>query len=295
MQVEDVNGVPTHVFTLKSSVRNQTLLLVVPGSPGMGHFYIPFATRLFQRGNGAYDVSVVSHAGHSPGFARPEPSGEAGSRNWYDLDDQIDHKMAYIEQQAADKDTLYLVGHSIGCYMILKMLKQITPEKVKKVILLFPTIEKMALTPNCKSFLPLFTTFRYLFTGTVWLLSYFPDIVRRFVVGQYFYTTPLEHLEHITLATMNIDGKSIHNILCMANQEMQEVADLPEQIIRENIDKLVFYYGIGDKWNVESCYEDMAKRFPGKDVNLCKKGYPHSFVETSSVEVAEFVFSKLPQ
>ena len=293
MQVEDVNEVPTHVFTQKSSVRNRTLLLIVPGSPGMGHFYIPFATRLFQQGGGAYDVSVVSHAGHSPGFAKPESSGDPGGRNWYDLDDQIYHKMAYIEQQAAEKDALYLVGHSIGCYMVLKMLKQLTPEKVKKAILLFPTIEKMALTPNGKSLSPLFTTFRYPFMGAVWLLSNFPDTVRRFVLGQYFYTTPQEHLEHIILGAMNIDGKSIYNILCMANQEMQEVADIPEQIIHENIDKLVFYYGQEDKWNTKSCYEDMAKRFPGKDVNLCKNGYPHAFVETSADEVADFVYSKL--
>ena len=94
---------------------------------------------------------------------------------------------------------------------------------------------------------------------------------------------------------MNIDRRSIYNILCMANQEMTEVMDLPKDIISENIDKLVFYYGIGDKWNVESCYTDMARRFPGKDINLCQSGYPHAFVETSSDEVAEFVYSKLPQ
>ena len=295
MQVEDVNGVPTHVFTLNSSTRNRTLLLVIPGSPGMGHFYIPFATRLFQRGGGAYDVAVVSHAGHSPGVAKPRGSGDAVERDWYSLEDQIDHKMAYIEQQAVDKDSLFLVGHSIGCYMILKMLQLLAPERVKKAIFLFPTIEKMALTPNGQFMSPLFTTFRYPFIGIVWLLSNIPEVIQRFVLKWYFYTTPSKHLESITLGTMNIDSRSIYNILCMANQEMTEVMDLPEDIISESIDKLVFYYGVGDKWNMESCYTDMARRFPGKDINLCQSGYPHAFVETSSDEVAEFVYSKLPQ
>ena len=142
---------------------------------------------------------------------------------------------------------------------------------------------------------PLFTTFRYPFIGIVWLLSNIPKVIQRFVLKWYFYTTPCKYLEPITLGTMNIDSRSIYNILCMANQEMEEVADVPEDIIRENIDKLVFYYGIGDKWNVESCYTDMARRFPGKDINLCQSGYPHVFVETASDEVADFVYSKLPQ
>ena len=61
----EVDGVPTHVFSLEATAENDTLLYIIPGSPGMGHFYIPFASRLFQLGKGAYDVSVVSHAGQT--------------------------------------------------------------------------------------------------------------------------------------------------------------------------------------------------------------------------------------
>ena len=71
--------------------------------------------------------------------------------------------------------------------------------------------------------------------------------------------------------------------------------DLPVDTIREVIDKLVFYYGMRDKWNSEKMYEEMVERFPGKDINLCKSGYSHSFVIDSSHPMAEYVYNKLPK
>ena len=50
---------------------------------------------------------------------------------------------------------------------------------------------------------------------------------------------------------MDIDSKSIYNILCMAKQEMDEVNQLPVDTISEHIDKLFFYYGVGDRWTIE--------------------------------------------
>lgn len=290
MEVTDVDGVPTHVFSLEAAVENDTLLYIIPGSPGMGHFYIPFATRLFQLGNGAYDVSVVSHAGHSPGFYK---QSDNEGRDWYNLEDQIAHKLAFIEERAHHKRSLYLIGHSIGCYMILKMLSHIVPSRVKKAFFLFPTIEKMSATPNGIAQRPLFTTLRLPFTGVVWLAGGIPEFVRKQVLRQWFYYAPHEHVDHICRAVMNIDSKSIYNILSMAEQEMNEVIELPIDIIREHIDKLVFYYGDGDRWNVESCYKDMAERFPGKDINLCSSGHSHAFVISSSDPMAEYVYDKL--
>ena len=291
--MEDVNGVPTHVFCLKSNIKNDALLLIVPGSPGMAHFYIPFAARLFELGRGAYDVSVVSHAGHSPGITK---SMDSLGRDWYSLEDQLAQKMAYIEEQAADKDVLYLVGHSIGCYIILQMLKQLPPAKVKKVAFLFPTIEKLAITPNGKFFAQLFTTYRNLAAILVGIASWIPDTIRQFILTKYFVykrMTPPEHVEHMARGTMNITGQSFYNILCMADQEMQEVCALPEDVLSENIEKMVFYYGSDDSWTLKSCYEEMIVRFPDRDVNLCRKGYPHAFVITASKEMADFVFTRL--
>ena len=295
MQVEDVNGIPTHVFRLKtrSKVESNALLLIVPGNPGMAHFYITFATHLFELGRGAYDVSVVSHAGHSPGVAKPVDS--PACKDWYSLEDQLAHKMSYVRQQAANKEVLYLVGHSIGCYIILEMLKQLPPARIKKVAFLFPTIEKMALTPNGKIFSRLFPTYRKPAVTLVGISSWIPDAIRQFVLTSYFLyrrATP-EHAEHMARGTMNITGPSLYNILCLAGQEMQDVCELPENIISEHIEKMAFYYGSDDPWTLKSCYEDMIERFPDKDVNLCANGYSHAFVITTSKEMADVTFTRL--
>lgn len=311
-----MNGVPTHVLQLrhKPSVATKALALIIPGSPGMGHCYVPFARRLLQLGAGSYDVTVVSHAGHSPGSLRSPISkcplmiseGEESTtvksdtsvlgddgRDWYCLEEQVSHKLAFIKEYAEHVDTLYLIGHSIGAWTVLQMLKYLESNRVKKAILLFPTIEQMNKTPRAAKLNPLFTSLRLPFTFVVWCLSWLPQSVRQYVLWHHFYTTPMDHRPAMIQGTMNIDSKAIHNILCMAKQEMEEVIEAPFDIIDANIDKLVFYYGVGDDWNLEDMYGNMRDRYPDKEVYLCENGYSHPFVEESSDGVADFVFSKI--
>ena len=303
MEVVDVSGVPTHVYSLSSTPRrSSSLVLVISGSPGMAHYYVPFADKLFQLALGSCDVAVMSHAGHSPGCLRSSTQGVQGGssshpgngsdRNWFDLEDQIAHKLSYCKNVAGAYHSLYLIGHSLGCYIILEMLKELNPEIVKKVVFLFPMIEKMSTTRNAISWNPFITTWRGPFTALVWLGSSFPEWFRHFVLNRHFHSTPEAHREHVIRGTMNIDSTSIHNILCMAEQEMNEVITPPFEVIDANIGKIVFYYGREDHWNMESSYSDMAERYPQGDINLCSKGCSHAFVEEHSDEMAEFVYNK---
>lgn len=58
-------------------------------------------------------------------------------------------QIAFIEQYIPKDAKLHLVGHSIGCWMILQLLKnEDFAKRVVKCYLLFPTIERMAETPN---------------------------------------------------------------------------------------------------------------------------------------------------
>ena len=290
-QVLDVDSVPTHVFELKSRTPNSSLLLVVPGNPGMGHFYVPFASRLFELGQGSFDVAVVSHAGHSPGYCRPT---DGGGNDWYALEDQVAHKMAYLRDHASGKETLYLVGHSIGCYIILHMLKQIAPDRVSKVVFLFPTLERMAETLNGRRLMPFFNWCLRPATALLWLVTWIPLAVRNALLRcTYFRSTPSDHLDHMVQAVANIDSKSLYNILNMARQEMEQVTDPPLGLIRDHVNKMSFYYGVDDHWTLQSCYLDMAERFSDHDIQLCTRGYPHAFVMEASTEMAGYVHSRL--
>ena len=137
-------------------------------------------------GQGRYDVSVVSHAGHSPGHYKAttscqtresfeEPSSH-GTTDWYCLEDQIMHKLAFIEEEGKARDSIFLIGHFIGCWMIFQ---RMDTAKITKVFLLFPTIEKMGVTPNGQLMLSyLWSSLRKPFTGLVWLSSrLIPNVV----------------------------------------------------------------------------------------------------------------------
>ena len=297
MQVVDVVGIPTHVYCRRAQqtltatrVSSSSLVMVIPGSPGMAHFYIPFVDRLFELCDGRSQVCVVGQAGHSPGVAK---EADSLGRDWYSLEDQIAHKIAFLREYAVGKNAVYLIGHSIGCYMILHMLDQLPEDVVKKAILLFPTIERMSETPNGQQQTPLFTTFRTMFVFVVWLLSFIPAFIQTYILHRVFCKSPSNQRHNFVRAIMNIGSPgSIYNILCMAQQEMQEVGALPVDIVRHHLSKLVFYYGVGDQWTLPHFCSDLQRLFPEGDITLCPHGYAHAFVLLASVPVAEFCFMK---
>jgi len=288
--VKIVNKVPTHVFEWRLHRENVPLIMVVPGSPGMGHFYIPFARKLFQLGKGAYEVSVVSHAGHSPGHRRRNRDG----RNWYKLEDQVEHKLAYIRERAKSGNPIILVGHSIGCYMIMQMLKELSPDSVLQAFFLFPTIEDMSNAKRGKELYPVFTWLRFLVLFSVWLASCLPRSFQTWIMRSYFHNSPRDHFDYTVEGAVNlVNTACVNNCFRMAVQELTEVNKLDTDVLDAHIDKISFYYGAKDHWVPPSCFPQMKSRYPEQDIVQCENGYHHAFVLAESNEMAEYVHSKL--
>ena len=55
-------------------------------------------------------MSVVSHTGHSSGVHKQPPSqdDQGGTRDWFSLDDQLSHKLAFLWERAKLKRSLYI-------------------------------------------------------------------------------------------------------------------------------------------------------------------------------------------
>lgn len=52
-----------------------------------------------------------------------DPSSAAES-DAFGLNGQIEHKLAFVRKHVPRETSLVLVGHSIGCYIILEMMKR---------------------------------------------------------------------------------------------------------------------------------------------------------------------------
>lgn len=283
-----VLGMPTKVLKYEDTdkERHDRLFLIVPGNPGVADYYDEFMKTL--HGLTHTPVWAVSHAGH---VLPPE----GGNQQLYEklsyevctLDGQIRHKVAFIKENIPKDVQLILIGHSIGCYIILKILSQLN-HSILRCFMLFPTIERMALSPNGKVYTPLLKYTRWLAPITARTLSYIPDTYKRKLLKWHFRG---EHLpESVYEATLGlIHPFTSANSLMMAHYEMQTVKELDTNLVEENLSKLSFYFGRTDAWCPQEYFYDMKTRFPTVDARLCENGYSHAFVLGESVHMAELV------
>ena len=279
-------------------------MLVIPGSPGAGQFYLPFAQRVQELFQHKVNVAVVSHAGHSPGcyreggeFETPSSAVAEDGRRWFSLEDQVQHKMAYLEEAVSPSSELIIIGHSIGCYVATQMLKQIRTDRVKKVLMLFPVMERIAESRNGQTFYRFYYGFlKMLLVFFVGFISLLPYTMQRMLhwlcqcMKEPSLQLPLvEGSLHLTSAG------SWFNILSMAHQELQEVKQLDATMLEKYGPKFVLYYGKLDRWVPDDVYATTKEAFPLCEVVQCKRGCQHAFVEKESdiSYIAKFVHSRI--
>nr|CDQ05147.1 Bm3603 [Brugia malayi] len=187
------------------------------GNPGNEQFYAHFGQTILSKISRIMQISrenslfcTISHLNHVP---LPEKYSEL---NRVSLVDQIEYKFNFCIQYLPKTAKFILIGHSIGSYLMLRILPDLLKHKfnVIRCIALFPTIEHMAESPNGKRLLP-------------WLkmmlscLRYLPNSVKErictFLMGngcRYFPPCILQSAIEI------IDVNVIRNIIFMAVDEL---------------------------------------------------------------------------
>jgi hypothetical protein len=149
-------------------------IVIIPGNPGVASFYVPFATALFELLNSspndatATAIRIIHYAGYYSNPQSPVPAlnyasnmNNRANNNFskktlfgqirlYSLNDQIIHLNSVLTQihiqnsKQISKDTpmhYCLVGHSIGCYLALKIMQ--IPNRtynIQHITLLYPFI-----------------------------------------------------------------------------------------------------------------------------------------------------------
>uniref|UniRef100_A0A3Q1E948 Lipid droplet-associated hydrolase n=1 Tax=Acanthochromis polyacanthus TaxID=80966 RepID=A0A3Q1E948_9TELE len=160
---------------------HKVLFLIIPGNPGVVGFYKTFMQTLHMMFGYQYPVWAASHAGHCvppTSMDMVDDTYSAEEDDVFGLNGQIEHKLAFLRTHVPRETSLVLVGHSIGCYIILEMMKRNPELKVLKAVMLFPTIERMAQTPQGKVMTPVLCYMRYVAYLPLFLVSLLPDTIK---------------------------------------------------------------------------------------------------------------------
>ena len=277
-----IAGIPTS--TIRHLAPDATaLVLIIPGNPGVAQLYAPFAAHLFSLGSGRLSVAVASHAGHAPGHRSPD--------GFFTLADQLAHHRAFLDTLPA-APVVHLIGHSIGAWLLLSLLDGLPEARRGRGLLLFPTIERMAQTPNGVRMAPLFGSLRLPAVQLSRLIHRLPgrdQLLERMLLSD----APIEERPGHLEALRQLAPDSLHNVLCMAGEELQTVTDLPAALLSRHARRLTLYYGTADRWNLPGMARHVAERFPEAEVVRCAAGLSHAFVLDGSEAMAAFAWERL--
>ncbi|KAL0333519.1 UNVERIFIED_CONTAM: Lipid droplet-associated hydrolase [Sesamum angustifolium] len=268
-RVINVSGFKTDLIVIPS--HDPALhVLFIPGNPGVISFYTDFLELLYESLGGTASVTAIGHISHS------EKNWESG--RLFSLQEQIDHKISFIEQELQDVEVpIVLVGHSIGSYISLEIFKR-SQEKVVFCIGLYPflalntasktqaSIRRLAESPaQCAA---------VSFMGG--LLGMLPAPISRLLVkktiGKSWSSSAIE-------------------VLCT------HVLQLPEKpnwdFIRGKKNQIAFLFGLDDHWGPLHVYEEIRKQAPDARLEVEREGHTHAFScsEAGSVWVAQHVSS----
>uniref|UniRef100_A0A1B0DQA2 Lipid droplet-associated hydrolase n=1 Tax=Phlebotomus papatasi TaxID=29031 RepID=A0A1B0DQA2_PHLPP len=299
-----------HFGCVSESGKLKAMVFVIPGNPGQNEFYSEFGFRIYDRLKYRFPVYVMGHLGHvdyprnCDRYKIPKHSNclctrklipLKGNEYLYDLNAQVKHKIQLINKYLEEGFQLILVGHSIGCWMILELLKN--PEIRKKTLkcyMLFPTIERMAESPNGKKFcrftLPCYPILRLL----VKLFNWSSKKTQDSLLDTYMVWF-MDHLCEIGRINMGrqikafLNPETLDRNIELAREEMARVRDLDINLIEKNKDILKFFYGASDGWAPAKYYEELCQRIPGIDAEVDNTGINHAFVIKSSNEMGDIV------
>ncbi|XP_006481556.1 uncharacterized protein LOC102615335 isoform X1 [Citrus sinensis] len=287
-------------------------VLFVPGNPGVITFYKDFVQSLYEHLGGNASISAIGSA------AQTKKNYDHG--RLFSLDEQVEHKVAFCLPYQPDGlhqtgiteyrssystgVTIYTVGHSIGAYVALEMLKR-SSEKVIYYIGLYPflalirpsvtqsIIGKVAAS-NIAS-----TALSYIIAS----LGILPSKALRFLVsnslGRSWSATAVE-----AACTHLSQYHVMRNVLFMTMTEFKQLTKTPDwAFMRENQSKIAFLFGVDDHWGPQELYEEalsfssltwcsqISKQVPDVPLAIERHGHTHNFScsEAGSAWVASHV------
>lgn len=216
-----------------------------------------------------------------------------GNDKWaecYSLTAQIQHKVEFIKKYVPEDTHLHLIGHSIGAWFVLNLLKNHDINgRIKRCYMLFPTVEYMAESPNGKFFCGCVSRIASVLTFLSWIFTgIFPVSLQSLLIRTFglFYGIPARSVKAVQDL---LNPKVLDRVFKLAREEMKYVKEADHETISKYTDKLWFYYGASDGWTPVKYYKDMVSKHPNLNVQLCQRGFQHSFVLKDDMDMGHIV------
>lgn len=291
-----INDVPTHIMSwgpwIEESFARKEVIICITGNPGLVGYYSHFLGSLHEH-IGADDVPVwtLGHAGHDepPPASRRQVPPLRGNEHDFDLAAQVRHKAAFIRQYVPEDVKIHLIGHSIGAWMVVELLK--LPDiqaRVAHSYLLFPTIERMAETVPGRMLthgvLPLWWLLRW----AIMLFNVLPGVIGALLVSVYFWAVGIP-LTFVGTTLKYLRLSILEQILHLAADEMRAVREPDVATIAANAKRMKLYYGATDGWTPTGYCAELKRLVPGLDATVCDRGVRHAFVLKSSALMGKVV------
>lgn len=289
--VKDVNGRPTQVLSFGNAEEDTTHVVFIPGNPGVVGFYWQFLKALAASTETKFCLHAMSYPGH-------DVSGllvaREGARDRLNLEEQIEHKIAFIKDHVPEGSKLILIGHSLGCYMIMQILKRnvLTNVQLLKIGLLCPVIARMAESPTGQRFGPFCKSHpllgRALIRTASWLpksfLTWFLDGKLETILG-----TPDVYRKDIVTTAIDFvkQPPCVLNAIHIGIDAIDVVEEMDVDTLIEHKERLTIWYTPLDHWVPDGMYQELAKAQP--DLSIRPIGTHHAFMLHAAEEVAQVV------
>lgn len=173
----------------------------------------------------------------------------------FTLEGQVQHKFEFIDKYIPEGVNLHLIGHSIGAKICVELVKRYKAKHNAAAYLLFPTLERMADTPQGRKMWPLLGPLRKPVILTVSLINWLlPETWLHSIVGWFlgYKGASLEAIEgtkdgfsasssavHVNVRTTvrYLLPEALERSLFMAHDEFQVVRELNAEDIRQHSDR----------------------------------------------------------
>lgn len=275
---------------IEDDLDSDSVLVCVPGNPGITDFYFYFLENLHSLIG--IPIWVINHAGTEPAppnFSQPSLDEHP---ELFNLAGQVKHFKAFINKYVPENKKLFLIGHSVGGKICVELMKNDDiASRASQIHLVFPTLLHINQSPNGK----LFTSYiQYLIPVIIflaWLIGIVPQFVQLNMVSVYFWARGAWkncHMESCVRGTLKLfRWGAAKSSLSLAKDEMYKINDLDNEIYENYYDRIFCYFAQNDRWAPLFQYHQIMEKHPKIQGVILDSKFTHSFVLTTPVDMAQ--------